>query len=74
MFEELLIMTEDGTLIKRFASFSHIPNVDDLIYIDREYVVISRIFNYNLHCINIYVKTTKLKYLVTKMAEEINRN
>lgn len=55
-FKEIVIMKNDGYVLKILPKIDHIPKKDNYIYVDGiKYQVINLTFNYDLKCINIYV-------------------
>ncbi len=55
-FEEIVIMKNDGTLIKRLDIIDHIPKTNNIIYLDgNKYQVSSNVFDYDLKSIKVWV-------------------
>lgn len=55
-FKEIVIMRADGVVLKTLHIIDHIPQTNNLIYVDgKRYQVTSNVFDYDLKCIKIFV-------------------
>ncbi len=55
-FKEIVIMKEDGVVLKTLQTIDHIPKTNNFIYVDgKRYQVSSNVFNYDSKCINVWV-------------------
>lgn len=58
-FQQIVIMNNDGVVLKKLNTVGYIPNTKDFINIDSgSYQVYLNVYDYDLRCIKVWVNAT----------------